>query len=34
MLGDEAKGAIEEVKITLHESHLAWASYTAKLGAG
>lgn len=33
-LGDEAKGALEEVKITLHESHLAWASYTAKLGAG
>ena len=33
-LGDEAKGAIEEVKITLRESHLAWASYTAKLGDG
>jgi 6-pyruvoyl-tetrahydropterin synthase len=32
-LGDEAKSALESIKVTLHESHLAWASYEAKLRA-
>jgi len=30
-LGDEAKGALHGVKVTLRESHLAWASYEARL---
>jgi 6-pyruvoyl-tetrahydropterin synthase len=32
-LGDEAKTALESIKVTLHESHLAWASYEANLRA-
>jgi len=31
-LGAEAKAALDSIKVTLHESHLAWASYEAKLG--
>jgi 6-pyruvoyltetrahydropterin/6-carboxytetrahydropterin synthase len=30
-LGEEAKRALDTVKITLHESHLAWASYETRL---
>ena len=30
-LGEEAKAALESIKVTLHESHLAWASYETKL---
>jgi 6-pyruvoyltetrahydropterin/6-carboxytetrahydropterin synthase len=30
-LGPEARTALDSVKVTLHESHLAWASYEAKL---
>ena len=30
-LGEEARGAIAALKVTLHESHLAWASYETAL---
>jgi hypothetical protein len=30
-LGDDARGALEAIKVTLGESHIAWASYEAKL---
>lgn len=30
-LGAEARTALDSIKVTLHESHLAWASYEAKL---
>jgi 6-pyruvoyltetrahydropterin/6-carboxytetrahydropterin synthase len=33
-LGEEAKRALDALKITLHESHLAWASYETRLRAG
>jgi 6-pyruvoyltetrahydropterin/6-carboxytetrahydropterin synthase len=33
-LGDEAKTAMESLKVTLRESHLAWASYETGLQAG
>ena len=33
-LGDDAKGALQGIKVTLHESHLAWASYETRLQAG
>lgn len=33
-LGDEAGTALESLKVTLRESHLAWASYEAGLRAG
>jgi 6-pyruvoyl-tetrahydropterin synthase len=33
-LGDEAKGALHAIKVTLRESHLAWASYETRLQAG
>ena len=33
-LGDEAKGALHGIKVTLRESHLAWASYETRLQAG
>jgi 6-pyruvoyl-tetrahydropterin synthase len=33
-LGDEAKGALQGIKVTLRESHLAWASYETRLQAG
>ena len=33
-LGDEAKGALQAIKVTLRESHLAWASYETRLQAG
>ena len=33
-LGEDAKAALESVKVTLRESHLAWASYEAGLRAG
>jgi hypothetical protein len=33
-LGDEAKGALRGIKVTLRESHLAWASYEIRLPAG
>ena len=33
-LGEEAKTALESVKVTLRESHLAWASYETRLQAG
>ena len=33
-LGDEAKGALQAIKVTLRESHLAWASYETRLPAG
>jgi 6-pyruvoyltetrahydropterin/6-carboxytetrahydropterin synthase len=32
-LGEEAKGALDAIKVTLRESHLAWASYETRLGA-
>jgi 6-pyruvoyltetrahydropterin/6-carboxytetrahydropterin synthase len=32
-LGDEAKGALAGLKLTLRESHIAWASYETGLGA-
>jgi 6-pyruvoyltetrahydropterin/6-carboxytetrahydropterin synthase len=32
-LGEEAKSALDAVKITLRESHVAWASYEARLRA-
>jgi 6-pyruvoyltetrahydropterin/6-carboxytetrahydropterin synthase len=33
-LGDEAKGALQGIKVTLRESHLAWASYETRLQPG
>jgi 6-pyruvoyl-tetrahydropterin synthase len=33
-LGDQAKGALQGIKVTLRESHLAWASYETRLQAG
>jgi 6-pyruvoyltetrahydropterin/6-carboxytetrahydropterin synthase len=33
-LGDEAKDALQGIKVTLRESHLAWASYETRLQAG
>jgi 6-pyruvoyl-tetrahydropterin synthase len=33
-LGDEAKGALQGIKMTLRESHLAWASYETRLQPG
>ena len=30
-LGDDARGALEAIKVTLGESHVAWASYETKL---
>jgi 6-pyruvoyltetrahydropterin/6-carboxytetrahydropterin synthase len=33
-LGKEAKRTLDALKITLHESHLAWASYETRLRAG
>ena len=33
-LGDEAKDALQGIKVTLRESHLAWASYDIALQAG
>ncbi len=33
-LGNEAKGALEGLKVTLSESHIAWASYETRLAAG
>ena len=33
-LGDEAKGTLRGIKVTLRESHLAWASYETRLPAG
>ena len=30
-LGDDARSALEAIKVTLGESHIAWASYEAKL---
>ena len=30
-LGEEAAGALDAIKVTLGESHVAWASYEAKL---
>lgn len=33
-LGDEAGTVLESLKVTLRESHLAWASYEAGLRAG
>jgi 6-pyruvoyl-tetrahydropterin synthase len=33
-LGDEARGALQGIKVTLRESHLAWASYETRLQAG
>ena len=33
-LGDEAKGALAALKVTLRESHLAWASYETALRSG
>ena len=32
-LGEDAKAAIDSLKVTLRESHLAWASYETRLGA-
>ena len=32
-LGEEAKTALESLKVTLRESHLAWASYETRLEA-
>ena len=32
-LGDEATGALHGIKVTLRESHLAWASYETRLQA-
>ncbi len=31
-LGDEAKGALDGIKVTLRESHVAWGSYETRLG--
>jgi 6-pyruvoyl-tetrahydropterin synthase len=33
-LGEEAKTALDSLKVTLRESHLAWASYETGLQAG
>jgi 6-pyruvoyltetrahydropterin/6-carboxytetrahydropterin synthase len=33
-LGDEPKRALAGVKVTLRESHIAWASYETRLRAG
>ena len=33
-LGDDARTALASLKVTLHESHLAWASYETGLQAG
>jgi 6-pyruvoyl-tetrahydropterin synthase len=33
-LGEDAKTALESLKVTLRESHLAWASYETRLQAG
>jgi 6-pyruvoyltetrahydropterin/6-carboxytetrahydropterin synthase len=33
-LGEEVKGALQAIKVTLRESHLAWASYETRLQAG
>lgn len=33
-LGEDAKTALDSVKVTLRESHLAWASYDAALQSG
>ena len=33
-LGDGARGALQGIKVTLRESHLAWASYETRLQAG
>jgi 6-pyruvoyl-tetrahydropterin synthase len=33
-LGDDAKGALQGIKVTLRESHLAWASYETRLQPG
>jgi 6-pyruvoyltetrahydropterin/6-carboxytetrahydropterin synthase len=33
-LGEEAKAALAALKVTLRESHIAWASYETGLGAG
>jgi 6-pyruvoyl-tetrahydropterin synthase len=33
-LGEEAKDALAGLKVTLRESHIAWASYETGLGAG
>jgi len=33
-LGEEAKTALESLKVMLRESHLAWASYETRLQAG
>jgi 6-pyruvoyltetrahydropterin/6-carboxytetrahydropterin synthase len=33
-LGEEAKTALAALKVTLRESHVAWASYETGLGAG
>jgi 6-pyruvoyl-tetrahydropterin synthase len=33
-LGGEAKTAMAALKVTLRESHIAWASYETGLGAG
>jgi 6-pyruvoyltetrahydropterin/6-carboxytetrahydropterin synthase len=33
-LGDRARGALHGIKVTLRESHLAWASYETRLQAG
>jgi hypothetical protein len=30
-LGEEAKAALDGVKVTLGESHVAWASYETRL---
>jgi 6-pyruvoyltetrahydropterin/6-carboxytetrahydropterin synthase len=32
-LGDQARGALTGIKVTLGESHIAWASYETRLGA-
>ncbi|MCE3250851.1 MAG: 6-carboxytetrahydropterin synthase [Geminicoccaceae bacterium] len=32
-LGDDAKRALHAIKVTLRESHLAWASYETRLQA-
>ena len=34
VLGDEARTALASLKVTLQESHLAWASYETGLQAG
>jgi 6-pyruvoyl-tetrahydropterin synthase len=33
-LGDDAKTALESLKVILRESHLAWASYETRLQGG